>query len=76
MLATFAISIVDNLCLPQQNNGTQSNQQDAIRIKFRDHSRLFRHSLKKTGCCREVILVVGDAQKRCSGRCRCREVQV
>ena len=42
--ATFAVSIVDSLCLLQQYNGTQSTadrviyRQLAIRIKFHDHS--------------------------------------
>ena len=75
--ATKRTSIVDNLL--QQNNGTLSkydaaiNHQRALRIKFRDHSRPFHQSLKKTGRCREVILANGDYF---SGRCRCREVAV
>ena len=64
-LATFAISIVDNLCLLQQNkwNANQIINMDQISRPFPTFSSV----AEKTGCCREVILVVGDAQKHCSG---------
>ena len=40
-----------------QNTSAAINDQLAIRIKYHDHSWLFHQSLKKTGRCREVILV-------------------
>ena len=76
--ATFAGSILDNLCLlPQlmehiQNTIAWFNHQRVIRInRFHNHFRLFHQSLKKLAIVERVFWQLGTCS---SGHCRCREL--
>ena len=68
-LETFAVSVVDNLCLLQQNKWNTIkiraiaaiNHRRAIRITFRDHSPVFSSVAEKTGRNLEIFLAVGYA---------------
>ena len=76
--ATFAGSILDNLCLlPQlmehnQNTITGFNHQRVIRInRFHNRFRLSHQSLKKLAIVERVFRQLGTCS---SGHCRCREL--